>query len=771
VLRVRASTTATVHPAPIVLEHECVAIRLPRNDTLVVLTDDGVLTRWHLAGDGSARKVVSVNAGPARATEARPWDDAMRGFKVVHVRPTHAIFTAPRSNAGLLVATDGALVVFDLDETAPACARFPALGSESPTRCAWLGRQAALLAPDGHIALLGADGSSQMIAPPPKAPVSALDASPDGESLVLGDSAGGVTVCTADGSTIRQWAAHEGTVTAVVWLPNKTEILTAGRDGALRTWNVATGARRGETIVVNRDSGGQLIDVRALGDGALLWVRSTEIRVSRTPWDEEVESISEGTALYATMPAVQEVSWRTPERILVSPDHRWRMNCTSEPPSLEEIRAGERDVIRAAGPAGHAEALVGGTVPMALVPRGKQIEQWSFVVKPTTPLTRCTELRFLSSRVLLSAHRNSSPFVRDVATGHPLGPIGASYWKLDDLYLTSTGRHAVYTEYAAQLMHLDHTVVALGNPPHDLRIPARSEAQTSRHLALVPSGDQFLYVVRMTSPQIVLRDIVTDAIVLEAAEPPPYASAWVLPGEPLRLVLRQSDHRDQPLVVWDVVAGKAITEIAGPTRSAVRICPDTEGTRWITYCPPTLSSAAPLVLWNLATSTCHILDANERKTSCVAFSRDGRSAFTADDTAVTAWDLETFRRSWTLPLTPGLSQSPEHMHERGDLLLVQRGLFGPHLVVRINDGTCLATIPGAHPAPVLTASGPHLFGVIDRGALAIHDSAGTPITRWRGDADANAWAQSPEAPFTIAVGDARGDLSLLELLTKPARQP
>jgi hypothetical protein len=130
------------------------------------------------------------------------------------------------------------------------------------------------------------------------------------------------------------------------------------------------------------------------------------------------------------------------------------------------------------------------------------------------------------------------------------------------------------------------------------------------------------------------------------------------------------------------------------------------------------------------------------------------------------WDLETCATR-TLPLTPLVGKTPERLHFAGSgWLLVERGLFGPHLVVRLDDGACIGTIDGAQAAPVHTTTGAALIGVIAGGELVLHDAATCAlIARWRGAAEATAWTQSAAPPWVLAVGDACGDLALLD----PAR--
>ncbi len=86
---------------------------MPRNDTLLVLTNDGALARWQLDAQTNAHKVATLEVGPARSLTA-----------------------SSQSDAGLVVTPDGELVVFDFENDTRA--RFPAPPS---TRCAWLRRR------------------------------------------------------------------------------------------------------------------------------------------------------------------------------------------------------------------------------------------------------------------------------------------------------------------------------------------------------------------------------------------------------------------------------------------------------------------------------------------------------------------------------------------------------------------------------------------------------------------------------------------------------
>lgn len=76
--------------------------------------------------------------------------------------------------------------------------------------------------------------------------VSALDWSPDGRILAVGDLDGAVAwVEAATGRVVRRLSAHKGPVTAVEWSPDGKRLLSSGDDGAIRLWD-GEGAASGE---------------------------------------------------------------------------------------------------------------------------------------------------------------------------------------------------------------------------------------------------------------------------------------------------------------------------------------------------------------------------------------------------------------------------------------------------------------------------------------------------------------------------------------------
>ncbi len=592
----------------------------------------------------------------------------------------------------------------------------------------------------------------------------AIDASRDGQALVLGDDRGDITVLAINSETftatpVRRWHAHDGQVLVVVCEPGGLRVVSAGSDGALRAWELESGARCDERRIES------VIDrVLAVADAALLRVTTRRLHTTRTPWDEQIDSVVYETEIYSTAAGLKCLRWGADAREIFSPDGRWSMDCADAAPTLYDLRADKAPAVgMAPGLASRAAAMVGGDTPVALVPKGDRIERWSFLeATEAHPLTRCTELRFLTPEILVSAHRDAAPFVRDGATGSPRGSVGQESWKLRDLYLAASKRHAVHSEYGEHLLHLKHTVVDLAAVRSMRKVPARGN---DRHVALTRGRDRFIVVDRHASrTRLEVRDLVSNDLLLER-DLRGYDRAWVLPGEPQRLALCTAAYSDEPLVVWDVAAATAVAEIAGPTLAVRRMCANHDGTRVLTHCPPALSASGPtqaVVFWNVVTQTSHVLEGHAMRPTCVAFAVDPRYALSADPSTVIAWDLETLRPRWTLPLPSGLAV-PEGLHALGsELVLIERGLFGPHLVARLDDGVCVGSFEGARVAPARTTAGAILVGVVERGELVLYeDSSCAPFARWRGVVDATAWTQSGEPPYTIAVGDERGDVTLL----------
>lgn len=66
--------------------------------------------------------------------------------------------------------------------------------------------------------------------------------SPDGRMIAIGDSTGNVRVCeTATGRELVRIAAHPNWAQAIVFAPGAKRLITSGREGSLRIWDLETG--------------------------------------------------------------------------------------------------------------------------------------------------------------------------------------------------------------------------------------------------------------------------------------------------------------------------------------------------------------------------------------------------------------------------------------------------------------------------------------------------------------------------------------------------
>ena len=70
-----------------------------------------------------------------------------------------------------------------------------------------------------------------------------LALSPRGDVIAVGGDAPGIAVKSRDGATVADLRGHEQPVTALAFTPDGRTLVSAGRDGVVHLWDVATGSR------------------------------------------------------------------------------------------------------------------------------------------------------------------------------------------------------------------------------------------------------------------------------------------------------------------------------------------------------------------------------------------------------------------------------------------------------------------------------------------------------------------------------------------------
>ena len=85
----------------------------------------------------------------------------------------------------------------------------------------------------------------------------------DGRRVAVGDEQGTVRISAIDGGPVTELVGHDGPVFGVAFLPDG-RLVTGGRDGTLRLWNVDTGA------IATVQTGSPVTDVAVSADGDLV---------------------------------------------------------------------------------------------------------------------------------------------------------------------------------------------------------------------------------------------------------------------------------------------------------------------------------------------------------------------------------------------------------------------------------------------------------------------------------------------------------------------
>jgi WD40 repeat protein/serine/threonine protein kinase len=240
----------------------------------VVVTEDGASfvqvtaggrVTWHALEDGAIRDERSLDAtalegaqlaaGGRRCVAQLTGDDGIRiviwdtasGARI-------AEFEAEGTVAGLVIAADGQslawregehAVVAAVDGTAPVrVALDHRIGGGS--RAALVGRRLLVAGMFGGVTVVDGATSSTADVRCASTRISALDLSSDGSRFAFSAQDGRVMLRDGvPGEQVTTLGSHRGRVTALTFLAGDERLVSAGEDGVLRSWDLATGRELG----------------------------------------------------------------------------------------------------------------------------------------------------------------------------------------------------------------------------------------------------------------------------------------------------------------------------------------------------------------------------------------------------------------------------------------------------------------------------------------------------------------------------------------------
>ncbi len=239
----------------------------------------------------------------------------------------------------------------------------------------------------------------------------AVDA--EGRRVAVGDEHGTVHISAIDGGPATELVGHDGPVFGMAFLPDG-RLVTGGRDGTLRLWDVDTGA------VATVETGSPVTDVAVNADGALVASSGSDGIVRFWTTDDLSDPVAQTAAVAAGANAV--VFSGTSEVVAAYGDGRvrfWRRDGSEMRDALQVDSDGDAVFSVAVSPDRSLLAAAGATDGVTLwnIETGERRSELNG--QPAAPL----DVAFTSrGDALVSSNREGIVTLWNSATGQAIGP-------------------------------------------------------------------------------------------------------------------------------------------------------------------------------------------------------------------------------------------------------------------------------------------------------------------------------------------------------------